>query len=65
MLPRLAVDVGEAAQMLGVSRDFFDERVRDELRWVRRGRLKLVAIRELEAWFATNASRALEGTPVR
>jgi hypothetical protein len=36
--------------VLGVSRDYFDEHVIDELRIVRRGRRILVSIAELERW---------------
>jgi excisionase family DNA binding protein len=56
---RLTLTPTEAAQALGVSRDFFDEHVRDELRLVRRGRLVLVPVRELERWVEENAARVL------
>ena len=46
--PRLALSPDEAAALLGVSRDYFDEHVLDELRIVRRGRRILVALSELE-----------------
>jgi len=49
-LPRLSVSPGEAAEMLGVSRDYFDEHVIQELRIVRRGRRILIALAELERW---------------
>jgi hypothetical protein len=49
---RLALTPIEAAQALGCSRDFFDKHIGPELRWVRRGRLKFVAIAELEDWCA-------------
>lgn len=49
-LPRLSVSPGEAATMLGVSRDYFDEHVLHELRIVRRGRRILIALAELERW---------------
>jgi len=57
-LPRLAVSPGEAAEMLGVSRDYFDEHVIGDLRVVRRGRRILVPVAELERWLARNAARA-------
>jgi hypothetical protein len=47
----------EAPDALGVSWDFFHEHVAAELRWVRRGRKKLVAVRELERWLEENSSR--------
>jgi excisionase family DNA binding protein len=59
-IPRLALSPDEAAQALGVSRDFFDEHIAAELRIVRRGRRKLVPIRELERWLSEQASFALE-----
>lgn len=47
-IPRLALSPDEAARALGVSRDFFDEHISPELRIVRRGRRKLIDIRELQ-----------------
>jgi hypothetical protein len=38
----------EAAESLGCSRDFFEEHIGPELRWIRRGRLKLVSVAELD-----------------
>ena len=58
--PRLALTVTEAAQSLGVSDDFFREHVAHELRWTRRGRRKLVSIRELETWLARSAALTVE-----
>lgn len=57
---RLALSSDEAAAALGVSRDYLDEHIAPELRWVRRGRRKFVAIRELERWLDREAARALE-----
>jgi hypothetical protein len=59
-LPRLAFRVGEAARVLGVSEDHFSRHIAPELRWVRRGAVKLVPLRELERWLETSASRVLE-----
>lgn len=59
-IPRLALSPDEAAHALGVSRDFLDEHVGAELRWVRRGRRKLVAIAELERWLSASAARTLD-----
>jgi excisionase family DNA binding protein len=56
-LPRLAVSPAEAAEMLGVSRDYFDEHVIADLRIVRRGRRILVAVSELERWLARSSAR--------
>jgi len=58
-LPRLALGPEEAAQALGVSRDFLDEHIAAELRWVRRGRRKLVSVKELERWLERSAARTL------
>ncbi len=43
-VPRLALTVEEAAAALGVGEDFFREHVASEVRIVRRGRRKLVAV---------------------
>ena len=56
--PRLALSPDEAATVLGVSRDYFDEHVIGELRVVRRGRRILVALAELERWLDRSATRA-------
>jgi excisionase family DNA binding protein len=56
---RKALSPAEAATSLGVSRDFFDEHVKPELRLIRRGRLVLVPVRELDAWVERSASRTL------
>ena len=57
-LPRLCVKPDEAAQMLSVSRDYFDEHVKPELRIVHRGtRTVLVPVAELVRWVERNAAR--------
>jgi excisionase family DNA binding protein len=58
-VPRVALTRAEAAESLGLSLDSFERYVQGELRLVRRGRLRLVPIRELEKWVETNASRTL------
>ena len=58
-VPRLALSPDEAAAAIGVSRDYMDEHVGPELRWVRRGRRKLVAVAELELWLERSAARTL------
>jgi excisionase family DNA binding protein len=55
--PRLALSPDEAAALLGVSRDYFDEHVIAELRIVRRGRRILVSLAELERWLERAATR--------
>jgi hypothetical protein len=62
LLPRLALTAMEAPAVLGVSHDFFKEHVAGELRWVRRGRKKLVSVRELERWLDENAARLFEAS---
>ena len=57
--PRLALTPSEAAATLGVSRDFFDHHVQPELRVVRRGRRRLIPMRELERWLDQNAATPL------
>lgn len=66
-LPRLSVSPGEAAEMLGVSRDYFDEHVIQELRIVRRGRRILIALAELERWLdrAATTRGSVERRPKR
>jgi hypothetical protein len=50
----------EVAQALACSRDFFDKHIGPELRWVRRGGLKFVAITEIGDWLRRNAALTLE-----
>lgn len=57
---RLAYSAGEAAESIGVSRDYFDEHVAHELRWIRRGRRKFVAVDELRRWLETSAALTVE-----
>ena len=62
LVPRLALRREEAAEALGVSDDFFDARIRAELRVVRRGKLMLYPTTELQAWLDKNAGLVLEET---
>ncbi|HKH14531.1 MAG TPA: hypothetical protein VKA47_07740 [Solirubrobacterales bacterium] len=43
-----------------MSEDHFREHVAHELRWIRRGRKRVVAVTEIERWLESNASRALD-----
>jgi hypothetical protein len=43
-----------------MSIDSFERYVQPELRLVRRGKLRLVPVAEIERWLAANASRALD-----
>ena len=56
---RLVLTPAEAAAALGVSRDFYDQHIAPELRIVRRGRRRLIPVRELEGWLEQEASRPL------
>ena len=58
---RLALSPDEAAAAIGCSRTFFDEHVMHELRVVRVGRRRFIAVAELNHWLVVRASRALEG----
>jgi hypothetical protein len=59
-LSRLAVSRKEAAYLIGVSLDFFDEHVAPELRTVIRSRRRLIPIVELERWLEKNAAVDLD-----
>ena len=61
-VPRLALSKVEAAESLGISVDFLDDHVMPELRVVRRGRRRLIPIRELDRWLEREAARALEAS---
>lgn len=57
-LPRLSVKPDEAAEMLGISRDYLDEHIKPELRLIRRGsKTILIPIVELERWIEGSAAR--------
>jgi hypothetical protein len=60
-VPRLAFSPNEVAASLGVSRDYLDQHVAPELRWVRRGRRKFVSVVELERWLEKNSALTLNG----
>lgn len=47
---RLALNVSEAAAALGISWDTWKTMVEPEIRVVRLGRRKLIAVKELERW---------------
>lgn len=57
-LHRVTVVPNEAAAMLGVSRDFFDEHIKPELRIIRRGsKTILIPVVELERWVDQSAAQ--------
>ena len=59
---RLAMTRAEAAHSLGVSINSFERHVQPELRIVRRGKLRLIPVSEIERWLEENAERTL-GAP--
>jgi hypothetical protein len=59
-IPRIALTREEAAAALGMSVDSFERHVQPSLRMCRLGRMRLVAIRELERWVEENAEHTLE-----
>ncbi len=59
-VPRLALRPEEAARALGVSRSFFFAEILPELRVVRRGRVRLIQVVELERWLERSGARLLE-----
>ena len=61
-VPRLALTRAEAAEAIGVSLDSFERHVQPELRIIRRGRMRLIPLRELERWATENAAFTLHGT---
>ena len=60
-IPRIALRVGEAAASLGISDDHFRRHVAPQLKWVRTGRVKLVACSELEEWLRKSSQRMVDG----
>jgi hypothetical protein len=63
--PRLALNVEEACAALGVSWDFWHDHIAPEVRIVRRGRRKLVAVSELQRWLDRNSELVLDRTATR
>ncbi len=57
---RVVLTKREAADALGISIDSFERHFQHELRVVRRGRLRLFPVDELERWISENAERPLE-----
>jgi hypothetical protein len=58
-VPRLALSVEEACGALGVCWDFWSKHIVPEVRMVRRGRRKLVAVSELQRWLEESGERVL------
>lgn len=53
--PRLALTKTEAAEALGMSINSFERHVQPELRLVRRGKLRVIPVSEIERWLDENA----------
>ena len=49
-VPRVTLSREEAAAALGVSLDSFERHVQADIRMIRRGRLRLVPVVELQRW---------------
>lgn len=56
---RLALTRTEAAEAIGMSLDSFERYVQSDLRLIRRGRIRLVPVGELERWVAENSERPM------
>jgi hypothetical protein len=55
----VALTKPQAAAALGVSVDSFERHIMPDLKVIRRGRLRLFAVAELEAWAVSNGERTL------
>ena len=53
LIPRKALRVDEAAAVIGVSRDWFLDHVLPEIGAIRRGRMTLVPLSEIDHWLDT------------
>jgi excisionase family DNA binding protein len=60
-VPRVALSREEAAAALGMSLDSFERWVQPSIRMCRLGRMRLIAVAELERWIDENAERTLGG----
>ena len=60
-VPRIALTRAEAAASLGLSVNSFERHVQPHLRIVRRGKIRLVPVVEIERWLQQNADRVLDG----
>ena len=56
----IALTKPQAAAALGVSVDSFERHIAPDLKVIRRGRLRLYAVAELERWAAVAGERTLE-----
>ena len=58
-VPRLSLNVQEACAALGVSWDVWRQHIEPDVRLVRVGRRKVIAVTELERWLAEHAETTL------
>jgi len=58
-IPRVALTREEAAAAIGMSLDSFERHVQPDVRLIRRGKLRLVPVRELERWCEESAEHTL------
>jgi len=58
-VPRVALNRDDAAAALGISLDSFERHVQPDLRMIRRGKLRLVPVAELERWAVGHAEATL------
>ena len=56
-VPRLALTRQEAAESLGIGLTTFKTEVQPDLRMVRRGKVRMIPVPELERWLEENAER--------
>lgn len=61
-VPRIALTRAEASHALGISMDSFERYVQPEVRIIRRGRMRLIPVRDLERWADENAALTLDPT---
>lgn len=58
-VPRVALTREEAAHSLGMSLDSFERHVQPEVKIIRRGKLRVIPVAELERWAERSAESAL------
>jgi hypothetical protein len=59
-IPRLALNVGEACEALGVSHETWVRHIASDVKVVRLGRRKLIAVAELQRWLDEHGERILD-----
>jgi hypothetical protein len=59
-VPRTALTRAEAGRSLGIGLTTFKEQVQPHLRIVRRGKVRMIPVAELQRWLEENAERVLD-----